>query len=70
MSANLYRYTEECEGVPCPGDCDMCNRNIQSNLFDIEEIYENCTVQILKNSITGEISIGWWENELQDDGQA
>lgn len=31
--------------------------------FDIEEIHENCTVQIWKNSVTGEVSIGWWENE-------
>jgi len=37
MSASLYRYTEDCDGVPCPGDCDMCNRNEQSSLFGIEE---------------------------------
>ncbi len=36
---------------------------IQINVFDEEEIHENCTVQILRNSITGEISIGWWEND-------
>ena len=35
---------------------------VDMGLFDIEEIHENCTVQILKNSITGGISIGWWEN--------
>ena len=33
------------------------------NLFDEEEIHENCTVQVWKNSKTGEVSIGWWENE-------
>ena len=32
-------------------------------MFDIEEVHPNCTVQILKNSITGEMSIGWWENK-------
>lgn len=32
------------------------------NVFDGEEIHENCTVQILTNSMTGKISIGWWEN--------
>lgn len=32
-------------------------------IYDEEEIHENCTVQILKNSVTVEISIGWWENE-------
>ena len=31
--------------------------------YDTEERYENCTVQILRNSHTGEESIGWWENE-------
>lgn len=36
---------------------------IELNIFDEEEIHTNCTVQILRNSITGEVSIGWWENE-------
>lgn len=35
---------------------------IEINVYDVEEIHENCTVQIWRNSITGEISIGWWEN--------
>ena len=34
-------------------------------IFDIEELHTNCTVQILRNSITGEESIGWWDNEEQ-----
>lgn len=33
------------------------------NLFDQEEMHENCTVQVLTNSVTGETSIGWWENK-------
>lgn len=33
------------------------------NIFDIEEVYDNCTVQILSSSITGEVSVGWWKNE-------
>ena len=28
--------------------------HIETNIFDIEEIYPNCTVQVLKNSVTGE----------------
>ena len=36
---------------------------IETNLYDIEEIYPDCTVQILKNSITGEVSVGWWPND-------
>ena len=39
------------------------NTKISMAIYDIEEIHENCTVQILKNSVTGEISIGWWEND-------
>lgn len=35
---------------------------IETNLFDQEELYENCTVQVLTNSVTGECSVGWWEN--------
>lgn len=35
----------------------------ETNIYDTEEIHENCTVQILRNSVTGETSIGWWENE-------
>ena len=40
--------------------------NLETNIYDEEEIYTNCTVQIWKNSITGEISIGWWKNEGEE----
>lgn len=36
---------------------------METNLFDQEEIHHNCTVQILTNSKTGETSIGWWEED-------
>ena len=32
------------------------------NMFDDEEIHENCTVQVWKNTATGETSVGWWQN--------
>lgn len=32
---------------------------VECNVFDICEEYDNCHVQILKNSVTGEISFGW-----------
>lgn len=35
---------------------------IQTNLYDKEEIYPDCTVQVLTNTVTGETSIGWWPN--------
>ena len=40
----------------------MTNGTIETNLFDQEELHENCTVQVLTNSVTGEVSVGWWEN--------
>lgn len=36
---------------------------IETNIFDKEETIENCTVQVLENSVTGEVSVGWWRNE-------
>lgn len=38
----------------------------ETNLYDEEEIHENCTVQILKSSVTGDESVGWWENEVKE----
>ena len=38
------------------------NLHIETNIFDIEEIYPNCTVQVLRNSVTSEVSVGWWKN--------
>lgn len=26
MSVDLYRWTEECEGDYCIGDCDLCHK--------------------------------------------
>lgn len=40
----------------------MENIDIETNIFDEEELHTNCTVQILHNSVTGEYSVGWWEN--------
>ena len=36
---------------------------VETNIFDMVERHENCTVEILTNSVTGEVSIGWWEND-------
>lgn len=37
--------------------------NVETNFFDQVETYPNCTVQVLTNSVTGEVSVGWWKNE-------
>lgn len=28
-----------------------------------EEIYHDCTVQIFRNTVTGEVDVGWWPND-------
>jgi hypothetical protein len=40
---------------------------IETCFYDKEEIFENCTVQVLTNTATGEVSIGWWKNERTDE---
>lgn len=37
-------------------------KKVETNLYDEVEIHPDCTVQILRNSATGEVSIGWWDN--------
>ena len=37
--------------------------SINTGIFDKEEIHPNCTVQVLTNTVTGEVSVGWWPNE-------
>ena len=48
-----------------PGGTDdmESDEEVEVNIYDEEEIHTNCTVQILRNSVTGQISIGWWEND-------
>ena len=49
----------------------MDTTSVETNLFDKVNIYTNCTVEILENSITGEISIGWYRTpatEHYDEG--
>lgn len=41
-------------------------REIEVGIFDREEIHYNCTVQVLNNSVTGEVSVGWWENKEEE----
>lgn len=42
---------------------------VESNIsyYDQEEIIPNCTVQILTNSVTGDVSIGWWRNDPDEE---
>ena len=40
---------------------------IDTEIYDKETIITNCTVQILENTVTGKVFIGWWRNEKEDD---
>lgn len=35
--------------------------------YNLEEIYENCTVQVLTNTINGHTSVGWWQNPKKEE---
>lgn len=37
--------------------------DVHMTIYDQEEIHHNCTVQILTNTVTGDVSGGWWPNE-------
>lgn len=39
---------------------------VETTVFDQEEIHEDCTVVIWRNSVTGEESVGWYENEKEE----
>ena len=41
--------------------------SVSTTIYDEEETHYPCTVQILRNSVTGEASIGWWEGGQEDD---
>ena len=45
----------------CP-DGRFTVAEIEGGIFDHEEIYPDCTVQVLTNTATGDVSVGWWKN--------
>lgn len=36
---------------------------VETSFYDQEETFSDCTVQVLTNTATGEISVGWWKND-------
>ena len=40
---------------------------VETNIYDQEEIHHGCTVQVLRNSVTGEVSVGWWEEKEEEE---
>lgn len=62
LTRRKVKYYHEDRRDDCP-IVELPQKTIETNLFDIEEVHPNCTVQILKNSVTGEVSVGWWPND-------
>ena len=46
---------------------ELLHDRVSTNIFDEEETHTNCTVQVLRNSVTGEVSVGWFRNKEQED---
>jgi hypothetical protein len=36
---------------------------VETCFYDKVETFPNCTVQVLTNTVTGDVSVGWWKNE-------
>ena len=37
--------------------------DVHTCLYDKREVYRNCTVEVLTNTVTGDVSVGWWQND-------
>lgn len=38
-------------------------------IYDECERHDNCVVEVWRNSVTGEVSVGWWPNKEDDNDQ-
>lgn len=47
----------------------MTDIMIDNNIYDECRTYPNCTVEILRNSLTGKESVGWWRNDKPRSGR-
>ena len=51
------RRRDDCPLVELP------EQTIETNIFDECERHDNCVVEVWRNSVTGEVSVGWWPND-------
>lgn len=58
---NGRSYPAEC--VRIVRDDTENTERVETNLYEEVATYPNCTVQILKNVLTGQVSVGWWRND-------
>ena len=65
----LYKPEYDCwyvNGSSYPAQCVGAlhdEMEVEATIFDETELHPNCTVQVLRNSVTGETSVGWWRND-------
>lgn len=71
VTARAERYRVYCTACFCDTGwcCDLeeaiskwNTRYKETAVYDQEETVEGCTVQILTNSETGDVSVGWWKD--------
>ena len=44
----------------------LTDTNFDATIYDKEETITHCTVQILTNTYTGDISVGWWKESAEE----
>ena len=49
MSVSKYRWTEACEGQPCPGDCDLCSKEPEAKNDDL--ISRQAAIDVAKEEL-------------------
>lgn len=60
-------YDTDCRMDDCLlKECEQHKPQVSVNIYDQEEIHHNCTVQVLTNSVTGEVSVGWWKEDADE----
>lgn len=60
-------YDTDCRMDDCPlKECGQHKPQVSVSIYDQEEIHHNCTVQVLTNSVTGDVSVGWWKEKEED----
>lgn len=52
-------YGEECDALKLAVKALEAQTDV--NIYDKEETYHGCTVQVLTNTVTGQTSVGWWK---------
>lgn len=52
-------YGDECDALKLA--VKALEEQTEVNVYDKEETYHGCTVQVLTNTVTGQTSVGWWK---------